>query len=56
MTTHIDQAITEVIPAPEAATEAEGGDERWHTQERILRAVTRQQRQHRRLWAEGLDD
>ncbi len=56
MTTHIDFAITEIIPQPESNAEGESVDPRWSEQDRIRSALQQQQRLQTRLAAEGFDD
>jgi hypothetical protein len=56
MTTHIDFAVTEVIPLPETNTEGETVDPRWSEQDKVRSALQRQQRLQTRIAAEGFDD
>lgn len=56
MTTHIDFAVTEVIPEAEANEEGERVDPRWSEQDKIKAALAQQQRLQARIAAEGFDD
>lgn len=56
MTTHIDFAVTEVIPQPETNTEGERVDPRWSEPDKVRSALQRQQRLQTRIAAEGFDD
>jgi hypothetical protein len=56
VTTHIEHAVTEVIPEAEASESGEPGDTRWVEQEKIAAARSRSIRLERRVHAEGLDD
>lgn len=56
MTTHIDFAVTEVIPEAAANEEGERVDPRWSEQDKIKAALAQQQRLQARIAAEGFDD
>ncbi len=56
MTTHIEHAVTEVIPETESSETGETGDPRWVEQEKIIAVMARETRLKLRVHAEGLDD
>jgi hypothetical protein len=56
VTTHIEHAVTEVIPETETSETGESGDTRWVEQEKMAAAMARKTRLKRRVHAEGLDD
>ena len=56
MTTHIEHAVTEVIPEPEPSESGTPRDTRWTEQEKIMATLTRHDRLKRRVQAEGMDD
>lgn len=56
MTTHIDFAVTEVIPQPDTNSEGGSVDPRWSELEKVRAALERQQRLQTRIAAEGFDD
>ena len=56
MTTHVEQAITDVIPEPEPLATEQGGREGPGEEERIHGALTRIRHREARLRAEGFDD
>ena len=56
MSTHIDYAVTEVIPVAEPSEQGEQVDPRWRDQEKQAALLKQQQRLQRRVAAEGFDD
>lgn len=56
MTTHVEHAVTEVIPQQEPAESGESGDQRWAEQDKIKATISRWNRLRFRLSAEGFDD
>lgn len=58
MTTHIENAVTEVIAEPEstASTGGGGSDPRWSEQRKICDAIKQAERMRQRVGAEGFDD
>lgn len=56
MTTHIEHAVTEVIPEPDPSESGTARDTRWIEQEKIMATLARYDRLKRRVQAEGMDD
>ncbi len=56
MTTHIEHAVTEVIPEPELQAGTAEATPSWREQEKIITALSRHVQLDRRLRAEGFDD
>lgn len=56
MTTHIDYAVTEVIPEADTSNEEQRVDPRFSEQEKITAILQQQQRLKLRTAAEGFDD
>ena len=56
MSTHIDYAVTEVIPEPEQTEEGGQVDPRWREAEKLTATLRQQQRLRQRVAAEGFDD